>query len=210
VSSVVDLIASARAATDHDSDTQVTDTQLTAWLNEFWPLLWRKVGNQAPTLIAKVTAAFAVTGTSQDVTASPLSLTDFDRVYRVERQYGSVYLPLEAADPLNPENTYDVSFLERLTTLEFYPTAMAPGTYRLTYLPKAATLANTSTALPLPAGYETALTERLASRIRVRFEEDPTPHLSAWSLAEAAYLKDLRRRYGTHVVPGLRRIRGVR
>jgi hypothetical protein len=208
-----DVIAYARAATDHDSDTQVTDAGLIVLLGPVWQRIRRRLVQRVPTLYTKVAATFTVSsGNTQDVTGAPLSLTDYDRVRRIRRLVNSTtptnYVPIGVADAIDPERVpvdQDVVFLERGTVLEFYPASIIPTmTFELSYLTKAATLTGggspvgASDAIDAPEGIQEILGEELAAKIRPRFEEDPTPHLRAAEAALGEYLWDLQRRYGVH------------
>jgi hypothetical protein len=201
------IIAYARAASDHDSDTQITDAGCVTLLDPLWQRMRRKLAQRVPTLYTKVAATFTVaSGNTQDVTGSPLSLTDFDRVRRIRRLISSTaptsYVPIGVADAIDPERIppeEDVVFLERGTVLEFYPAAIIPTmTFELAYLTAAPALTTTSSVLDAPAGIEGVLGEELAAKIRTRFEDDPSAHLQAAAAALDEYLWDLTRRYGVH------------
>lgn len=199
-----DIILLARTLTDHDSDTQITDTQLLALLNTRYEALCRALGMVVPTLRTKVAATFTVSsGNSQDVTAAPLFLTDFDRVRRIRRQVSAgVWDPIGVASPIDPETIpqeHDFVFLERGTVIEFYPSLLVVGqTFELSYVYRPVRLASTASALDIPDGADDVLAQQLAALIRGRFDEDPSAHV-----AEAARLWTdlkwyLQRRYGVH------------
>lgn len=201
-----DPIAYARVATDHDTDTQVTDAQLLVLLAPLWQKLRRKLGQRISTLFTRVTTFTISSGSTQDVTAAPLSLTDFERVRRLRKQVSNTtpasYIPIGVSDFIDPEMVpwnQDIVFLERGTTLEFFPAALIPGsTFELAYITLAAAITATSSPIDAPAGIEEILGELLAAKIRVRFEEDPGSHLAAADTALTEYLWDLGKRYGVH------------
>ena len=204
MATAADIIALARPLTDHDSDTQVTDAQLVALVSPRYLALRRKLGRAVPSLY-RSTVTWTAAAATQDVTAAPLSLTDYDRVYRMRFQTGTSpagYWPMGVANPLNPEaisGGYDFAFLERGTILELYPSAQAIGTgFELSYITKGVKLTAPGDTIVLPDGADYILAQLLAADIRVRFEEDPTPHLNI-ATAEWQELRwQLIQRYGVH------------
>lgn len=209
MSSVQTIIDSARAGTDQDTAGQITDAQLIAWVNEDVQLMYRQLTEYVPEAFVKVSATFPLTNSInyQDVTASPLSLTDFGKIYRLEMLVGSIYRPLEQADPLDPERCSSSAFTLRVNTVTVYPSQNAAGTYRLSYLPSPPALTLAATAISMPSGFERPLAERVCARIRSRFEEDPSFHLQAADAAWREYRRYLRRQYGAHPTSGLRQVR---
>lgn len=207
-----DVIAYARAATDHDSDTQITDPALIILLNPIWQRVRRKLGQRVPTVFSKVTTFTIASGSTQDVTAAPLSLTDFERVRRLRKQVSNTspasYIPIGTASKIDPEGVpwnQDIVFLERGTVLEFFPAQLIPGaTFELVYISKVARLAGggspvgATDILDAPDGIEEVLGEALAAKIRPRFDEDPGPHLNAFGTLFDDYVWDLTKRYGVH------------
>jgi|SRR5579862_1421330 len=174
-----DLESSIRAAIDHDSDTAVTQAQIYAWVNERYYTLRRRLANLFPDLYTKVTADFTIAqgASSQDVTASPLSLTDFGKVRVLQWKTGLDYWSLPLANGINPERSGRLSWrLRGATVLDIFPALMAPGTYRLRYVTKAIKLAAPTDVVDLPDGAETVLIEDVARRCRVRVDEDPSFH----------------------------------
>jgi hypothetical protein len=204
VATAADIIAIARPLTDHDADTQVTDPQLVKLLSPRYLALRRKLGRAVPSLF-RSTVTWTATAATQDVTAAPLSLTDYDRVYRLRWLNGVApagYSPLGVANPIDPEMVpygRDFVFLERGTTLEFYPSASVIGVgLELSYVTKGAALAATTDAVVLPDGADYILAQLLAADIRVRLEEDPSAHLSIAATEWTDLRWELLQRYGVH------------
>ena len=210
MATAADVIAYARAATDHDVDQQVTDPQLIVLLNPIWQRVRRQLGQRIPVLFTKV-VTFTLTGATQDLTASPVSLTDFERVRRLRRLVDSTsqrYEPVGAANPIDPEllpPDANYAFLVRGTTLELFPAGSATGSsLELSYNTKATKLtgggtpAGTSDVLDAPDGIEEVLGEELAAKIRPRFDEEASPHVQAAATALRELLWDLTLRYGVH------------
>lgn len=191
------LQADIRAATDHDSDTQVTDAQLLVWINKEYFRLRRIIGDVAPKLYSAQVTFTISSGNTYAIVAS-----DFERIYKLERlNVGSSYDPMVVANELDPEVIPDgavAAFLERGATLEIYPSTAASASYRLTYTTKPTALASAGDACTVPEGAEEVIVQRVAARVRIRFEEDPSPHqaLAAEALAEVRSF--IQRRYGAH------------
>jgi hypothetical protein len=186
-----------RACTNHDSDTQVTDVQLTVWINKEYYRLRRILAEVAPSLFQNQVSFTISSGNTYAVVA-----TDYDRVYRLERLVnGTEYEPLGLADALDPESVPDglsLAFLERGTTLEIYPSTSAAGSYRLTYTTKPAALSGGSDSCTVPEGAEEVIVQRVSARVRVRFEEDPSIHVALANEALSEVRSYLQKRYGVH------------
>jgi hypothetical protein len=203
---VSDVIAYARFVTNHDTDTQSTDAQLIPVVNAIYQETRRKLAMIVPTLYTAVSASFTISsGNTQDVTAAPLSLTDFERVRLLQRQVNtSDWRPVGVANPIDPERLpvgEDFAFLERGNFLELYPSLSAPGqTFRLRYLQKPAavtTVGGATGTLLLPDGADEYMGEMLASKMRQREKEDVKPHLDAAERALRELKWDLSNRYGS-------------
>jgi hypothetical protein len=175
-----DIEASVRAATDHDTDTQVTQAQAYAWINEEYFALRRRLADAVPDLYTKVSADFTLGAgiTSQDVTAAPLSLSDFAKPRIVEIKNSPFYSPLETAGFMTADWGGSLSWRLRGTTIDLYPQDFVPGkTFRVKYITKPAKLVNPNDPVDVPDGAERVLVESVAARIRVRLDDDPSFHL---------------------------------
>ncbi len=194
-----------RASTDHDSDTQVTDAQLTAWLDLEYKNLRRVLAQIAPSL-------YATADSSQVIAAGSTTLalpTNYERLVRLEQQFGSNWFPVLISDELTPHYG-ELNAREEGAAFQLSPVSLAPGTYRFIYVALPATLVNVtddSTALAVPSGCEDVILERVAARVRERFDEDPSAHLARADRVWREQKSALRRRYGKHAVPGLRPVR---
>jgi hypothetical protein len=183
-STVVTVIASVRAAIHRQgTGAGLTDATLVAWANELLPRLLARIQDDVPDYFTKVTSDIVLAEglSTVDVTAAPVSLTDFAKPRIVEFKSGAVYLPLRWAPYLASTVTTGLG-----------------GTYRVKYLPKAYFITGTSDAtdLGLPFGLEVALIEQLAARCRRRFNESQTDHLEAAKLAFDECRASLIRLYG--------------
>lgn len=192
-----DIEASVRAGCDHDADTQITTPQVYVWANEAYFAIRRRLGEVAPDLYTRVSPDFTLGAgvTSQDLTAAPLSLTDFSKVRIVEWKTGAYYSPLPVAPFLTADVRGEMAFRLRGTILDFFPSTFVPGQiFRVKYLTKpAAKLAAPGDAVDVPDGAERVIVEEILGRIRVRFDEDPSPHIAwrtqAWEEVRNALIK---------------------
>jgi hypothetical protein len=198
LATLTELLADIRAATDHDTDTAVTDAQLTSWINQEYFAVRRVLGDVAPTLYTAATTFSIVAGNTYTIVAA-----DFSKVRRLERSNGSSYDPMRVASAVDPEGSCDYTFLERSTVLEIYPSNAAVTSYRLNYITKPAKLTAGADVCDVPEGVERVIVEKVAARVRIRLEEDPSPHLQAASAALQEAKSYLQKRYGTHA-EGLR------
>lgn len=173
----VSVLASLRAAIHRPAagTAGLDDASILAWANEELPPLFARLCDDVPAYFEKVTGDIVVAdGTNTIVlTSAPVSLTDFSKVRFVELKAGTSYLPLRWAPGIASTTTSGLG-----------------ATYRVKYLPKAFTIpaVGDTTDLGLPLGMERALIERLAARVRRRFNESPTEAMNA---AEAAYKESM-------------------
>lgn len=197
-----DAITYARQVTDQENTAQFPDASVLPVLSAVYQRVRRKVAVRVPTLYTKV-VSFTATASTQDVTAAPLSLTDFGSTRRIRRLVNAStadYEPVGVANSPNPDlvpfdQTY--VFLERGTVLEFFPSNQVVGqTFELSYLSQPAVLAATSDPLDLPNNMLEAVGEFLAEKFRFRFEESAEVHREAAEQALSDALWDLTQRYG--------------
>jgi hypothetical protein len=197
------LIVDVRSDTDHDSDTQVSDAQITVWANRQYYLLRQKLADVCPTLY-NVQLSFTVAAGASSYTITPAGGAEtFLKVRKLERQdttQNSYWNEVGVANPLDPEaipDGLDWAFLERSGVLDIYPSLSAPGTYRLTYIGAPAALTGSAT-IALPTVLEETLVQRIAARVRIRLREDPGPHLALAAESEKEAWAWLAKRYGIH------------
>jgi hypothetical protein len=174
---VIDI---ARTFLDRDgTDGGVANASLLPILSAQYFDLRRRIADVAPDLYtARATFTIAAAASSWTITA-----TDLDRILKLERLYGSQYIPL----PLAPILTAEVTFGFRLrgTVIDVFPTSDAPGDYRLTYLTKpTAEITGTNDSLTLPESAQLVLALEIAGMVRSRFDEgaaESQTAAAAWS-----------------------------
>jgi hypothetical protein len=203
VMTVAAALTAIRASSYHDADTQTTDAQITAKLDQEYKRLHRDLGQLVPTLFEVVSSA-AITTTATPSFARPANT---ERIRKVEILTGGTnqYTPLTVGDPLNYRNSLSLCWYEQAGNIIIGPTAQSVGIYRVTGV---AGVVPGYTSLDLiPEGCETILVERCAAWVRQRHDESPAYHLAQademW-IEQRAYL---RKRYGAHAEPGLVRTR---
>lgn len=189
---VASILTDVRTHTAHDSDTQVTDTQLTAQVDTEYKNLRRQLATIAPELFVTTTTPTVAAGAS--TIAKP---SDYERLWLLERQTGSgLYYPVECVAPLNARASSVLNVTENVSTLDLYPTSLAPGSYRLSYL--AGVTAGYTTVAGIPDGYEHVIVMRVCAMVARRHEEDPTHFLREADSLMKDIKRDLCRRYGAH------------
>lgn len=197
-----ELRDAARAETDHDSDTQVTDAQLTKRINTDYQNLRRK-------LIQVAASLYSVEDDAQTLAAGDGDLEmpfDFERLVRLEKQVGDNWFPVEVSDELNPHYGC-INVREEDGVLKLAPTSLTAGTWRIVYVPKPDGLVDDDQDVILPEGLEDILIQQAAAFIRRRHDEDPMPHTQQADTVWREQKSALRRRYGRHAQPGLRYVR---
>lgn len=208
-----EAIVSARGATDHVTDTQVTDTQIARFLNDARLSLLRRLSLVVPSLYTAISSPVTLTTGGLTYLSSP---ADMDRILRVERRStdGVNWYPVSASDELNHDGLGDVwswpgdlNWREEGATIQLAPPNCAPGTYRIVYVTVGADISG-GTALGVPTGCENIIVQEACAQIREALDEDPAPHMARAAALWVEMKRELRRRYGQHVKPGLRRTRG--
>lgn len=187
-----EIEASARGLIDHDTDTQVTQAQFLLWSNEEYPILVRRLAQAIPDRYMKFSADFPGVA-SQDLTAAPTSLTDFDRLHVVQVKSGTAYYDLPLARASSPESSCALAFRQRgASTVDLFPSTGWPGlTFRAKYTYVPVPLLSGS-SLDLPRGAEIGLVAMLCERARHRMDED-TSYLerareAAWQRIQSSLL----------------------
>ncbi len=193
-----------RALTYHDSDTQITDAQLNTSIDLKHKQLRRRLSVVAPSLYTATHTQETITGTDDTLTLP----TYFDRLVRLERLYGSQWLPVPVSDHLNA-HIGSLAMREEGTDIKVDPVGLAPGTYRIVYIVKPVTISTDADAatgtLLVPDGMEEIVVLEVAGDlVRPRSNEEGAAHLAAAERIWRQSIPALRQRYGQHPVPGLR------
>lgn len=196
-------ITAIRTSTGHDSDTQVTDTQLGVWIDQIYPEFRREILDVAPSLYTAVAATQDLTTTDPDFDLP----ADFERVSTLQVLCGVDYLGVPPVSDVSPDFG-GLCWREEAGVLRLAPATSCTGTYRLAYN-KAPTLTGDYT-IEVPTGCELVIVERVAAMVRVRFNEDPTPHLATadriWhgapGMPGSGQKTAIRRRFGGHTQGG--------
>jgi hypothetical protein len=204
-----DVETMVRAQTGHDSDTQVTQAQIYAWLLLDYPAFRREIIDVAPSLYTAVATVQVLTAADPDFDLP----ADFERVNMFEVLVGADYIDVPVAGGPGADFR-GISYREEAGVLRVAPSGSAPGTYKLTYN-KAPTLTSDYT-IEVPAGCELVIVERLCARVRGRFNEDPSPHIAEanriWhgvpGVPGSGQKTAIRRRYGGHTQSAFVQTRG--
>lgn len=173
---VTEFVAEVRSATGHDSDTAVTDAQITAEGNLRYRNFRRWLSQKAPNLYQK-TATFSMTSASNQYTKP----ADFERVVRLEMQMSQGYW-----EPLNMRPTISMSQGIAVDVT---------GTYRLTYTTRPE---DGYTTLDVPPGGELVILNETAGWVRQRHEEDPSYHMQEAARIKQELQRDIAMRDGAH------------
>jgi len=163
---VIDL---ARFLIDRDgTEDGGTNAQLLPVLSSKYFTLRARLVEVAPDLYTAL-QTFTIAAGSTTWTITP---TDFAKPLKVERLESGTYYPMNVAPRLTAEST--PGWRLRGTVIEVFPTADAPGNFRLTYAQKpSAAITTTSDNLTLPEGMQLVLAYELAAIMMARLDEDP-------------------------------------
>lgn len=196
-----------RTATETDATDEtaspVTGDMLDDWINRDYKNFRRTLSHAVPELYTATSATQTLTS-SDDAFDKP---ADYERLVRMERQYGTKWHPIEVFDGLTVETDL-LSVREEGDDLLVGPPSRAAGTYRIVYVTAPDDLNDDADELDVPAGCEDIVVELVAARVRERRRQDPILHLQRAERTWQEQRKLLRRRYGAHSQPGLRITRG--
>lgn len=188
-------IDNIRAATNRDGegDAGISDAQLTTWIVEDIEELRASLLRSCPDEYCG-NGTFTLSGTNAVAVNTVVGSAGFLGIRSVEYDQNNnasarAWVPLDEwrfSTRGRYGRTWRVYGAPTGQTLHIEPESpagAADGTYRLWFITKPAVLtypANAATVLELPAvGGAKYVTESVAARVRVRLDEDPTPHLQA-------------------------------
>lgn len=176
---VADAITAVRTATAHDVDTQVTNAQITFWLDKEYRRVRRWLSTFMPELYETTAPLFTLAGVQSGVTiAKPV---DYERIVRLEAQwYQASWYPLAVRPQLNAGSGLPVD---------------VSGTYRLVYVTQPV---DGYTTLDVPVGCEDLIIQPVAALVRQRHGESPKFHLDMAAQLKKDLRADLAMRYGAH------------
>jgi len=189
-------ITAIRTATRYDtvSPSPVTDTQVTVWLNSEMARFRRQLNAEVPQ-IYRATSSHTIASGAQTLTKAG----DFDALVRIEMLVAGIYVNVEPAPPVDMQ-AGTLGYEEVGSTYLIWPSASAPGTYRIIYC-----AGSTDGTLEVPAGLEDVVVERVCARVKERLApSEAQMHLSIADRIWAEQLPLLRRRHGRNVQSGFR------
>lgn len=139
---VAQVIAQVRTRTDQDGFNQIEDTDhLVPWISKSYARLWTLALSTNPdAFLSTATFTLAAGVDQQDLIGAPVSLTDFWKLVSVEQTSSSPPRELGRFMWSERNRTVDLSTCLIGTVLHIRPTALAPGPYRIYYLPTAPAL----------------------------------------------------------------------
>jgi hypothetical protein len=194
-----EAITAVRSATRYDiaapsTPTPVTDAQVTVWLNSEMHRFRRALNAEVPQLY-RTTSSHTINAGAQTITKP----AGFEALVRLEKLVGATYVNVEPANPVDQE-IGNLGFEEVGGTYLIWPSASAPGTYRLIYA-----VAATAGTLEVPDGMEDVLVERVCARVKERLAPaEAQMHFAIADRIWAEQLPLLRRRLGRNIPSGFR------
>jgi hypothetical protein len=191
-----ECITDIRTNTRYDtvSPSPVTDTMVTAWLNQEMDRFRRQLNAEVPELY-RTTSAHTIASGAQTITKP----AGFEKLVRLELLIAGKYVNVEPANPVDMEAGC-LGFEEVGNTYLLWPSASAPGTYRLAY-----NVGATAGTMEVPAGMEDVLVERVCARVKERLApSEAQMHFAIADRIWSEQLPLLRRRHGRNVQSGFR------
>lgn len=175
-----DILDSVRAGIDRETgdDAAGTDTKLKLWINSEYKLLVRRLATLFPDRYTKYSTDIVVAPGASSFDAA-VTATDFSKLRELQLKQGADYLRVVLGNGINPEMSGTLCFRQRgASTMDIFPATAAPGTYRVKYLYKPASLATGTDPVDLPDGGEEMIAQLVAAKCRFRIDEDPSLHLA--------------------------------
>jgi hypothetical protein len=192
-----EAITAVRTATRYDtaSPSPVTDAQVTVWLNSEMHRFRRQLNAEVPQLYRATSSNLTIAAGAQTLTKP----AGFEALVRVERLVGATWVNVEPANPVDQE-LGNLGFEEVGGTYLIWPSASAPGTYRLVY-----NAAANSGTLEVPDGMEDVVVERVCGRVKERLAPgEAQMHFAIADRIWTEQLPLLRRRLGRNIPSGFR------
>lgn len=203
---------------DGTTDTRVTQAMIQVEVQSEFQQLRRLLAKELPRLYTATTSTQTLT-TSDAVFDLP---SDFERVIRFEvRDLNNVnvWYPVDVSDeyrvhvggPISATRTWipPLTFREEAGALHVAPidALVVPLTFRLVYTK--APVVTSNYTIEVPAGLEAIITRRVAAGlVSPRLRDDGAAYAADADRIWSQQLPALKRRYGNHPRPGLRRTRG--
>lgn len=166
-----EVIDNAKSLTDTTgTDAGGTSAELTAWMATDYAELTSRLSFLVPDHYLTSEVKVIASGNSFTITANE----PWSRVLRVSRLSGLVYSPFPKIDPLKASSAERLGWRQRGRTVEIWPLANAIASYTVDYV--SPQTMPTVVDLDLPPGFSKILEQELAIRIRIRLEQDTSPH----------------------------------
>jgi hypothetical protein len=154
------VVSAIRALTDQDIGTKVTDLQLFAWIDREQQFLRRHIAEMSNLYDANFDVT--LTGVSATIDMAAV-VADFSKLKAVLfKLSGTRYAAIPHMAQEYGDNTN---------------VAATAGDYRVKYTTRAGTVDDGADTLLLPAGATSIIEERVAAKVRNRFEEEVAFHL---------------------------------
>jgi hypothetical protein len=171
-------IARCRQKANMEATQFVTDAEITTLINVGIQEFHDVIADACPDLLAKVSADFTMTSSSLTLSSS---VTDFYRVLGLDYKCGGSgtgYVNVRPWSMAHRNSTVERSYKiigGATTTLYVYPPELAPGTYRLWYVPTTTLLSSGSDTWEDFNGWGEFVVADVAAKLLVKEESDPSP-----------------------------------
>lgn len=183
------LTAGVRAAVYRRApNAQVDDTEVADWLNEGIRELWSILAPIARDELSAVSGNLTIAGGASTLDLNALLTSPAYLALRgVDRDVtgGGGWTRIKPWRFPARGNLGQLGYHVIGETLRFEPAILAPGTYRVWYLPMPTTLVNLSDTIDLPLGGDRYAIQGAAANVRAALLEDPDPHLKLQAAALA-------------------------
>jgi hypothetical protein len=160
----------------------VTDAEITALINVALSEFHDLVADACPDLLAKVSSDFTMTSATRAVGSGGAGITDFYRVLGLDCKDGGAGTGYSSVKPFmlaNRNSMADRSYrvIGSTPTLYVYPPELAPGTYRMWYIPTTTALSSGSDTWEDYNGWRDFVVCDVAANMLIKEESDPGPVL---------------------------------
>lgn len=192
-------IARCRQKANMETTQFVTDAEVTTLINVGIQEFHDVIADACPDLLAKVSSDFTMTSSTRAIGSGGAGITDFYRVLGLDYKCNGAGTGYEAVKPFmlaNRNTMVDRSFrvIGTTPTLYVHPPELAPGTYRLWYVPTTTLLSSGSDTWEDFNGWGEYVICDVAAKLLIKEETDPSA-VMAQKAAYGARIRESARRY---------------
>jgi hypothetical protein len=186
------LIDDVNYMTDNDGDSLISTAQYIAWMNAELSDAWQWMVRCNRDAFTKIKEGQVVTGNSISVIATAptgLGLTDFLNIRGVDLKFGTnCYKKIRPWSFAGRDSVSEISYRMLGESLYLLPAdCAATYPFRMWYVHRqpVASAAALTAELSIPDGVDDCIKQGMAAKVRMKLDDDPSPHMALQAAAKA-------------------------